>query len=265
VATYFADTSFWIGLSSKRDQHDHRAVAWHQFVIRTRGAILTPEAVLLEWLNALSDVSTRRIAAESYPKLTVDAKGRVITGAALAAGDIPAHSHTAGDVTSALGYTPANRAGDHFTGPIDCGPRQTGLWVIIRQYAANGDERTAGDIQLWGACLQQGSDPQKAYTRTWASQTSPITSGLVVGPTVIATPDETISPLKIHGPGSNLGDSTLLELTADGELILAGGAGNGYRLADLGSANNPSGWAGVIKVKTPGGAALGYILLYSNP
>lgn len=52
---------------------------------------------------------------------------------------------------------------------------------------------------------------------------------------------------------------------ANGELILAGGSGTGYRFAELGSANNPSGWAGVLKVKTPAGATLGYILLYSNP
>jgi len=66
-------------------------------------------------------------------------------------------------------------------------------------------------------------------------------------------------------PGSNLADSTLLELTANGELILAGGSGNGYRLAELMGANNPSGWSGVLKVKTPAGTTLGYILLYSNP
>lgn len=36
-------------------------------------------------------------------------------------------------------------------------------------------------------------------------------------------------------------DSTLLELTANGELILAGGSGNGDRFAELGTANNPSG------------------------
>jgi hypothetical protein len=29
--------------------------------------------------------------------------------------------------------------------------------------------------------------------------------------------------------------------------------------------SNPTGWSGVIKVKTPAGASLGYILLYSNP
>ena len=380
----------------------------------------------------------------TYPKVTVDAKGRVTAGANLAAGDLPSHTHTAtdivsgelphkvqkdgvdvgtrralnliqgtrvslaaaddpandrvsvtisasppeaGEITNALGYIPANRAGEHFTGPIDCGPHQTiggplenmakysedfaaatwdknggscsvtsnaviapdgnqtadvitavtdtpviqqqiaglagggtytfyiwarvasgtrkvsiaivdnayaaylagptqmplttswqrfkitgnlasgqtGLWIVIRQYTANGDDLTTGDIHLWGACLQQGNDPQKAYTRTWASQTLHIASGLAAGPTVIAAPDNATSPLKIHGPGSNLADNTLIELTANGELILAGGSGNGYRFADLGPANNPSGWAGVLKVKTPAGATLGYILLYSNP
>jgi hypothetical protein len=327
------------------------------------------------------------ITPGTYPKVTVDAKGRVTAAAGLAASDIPVHSHTAGDVTSSLGYTPANRTGDHFTGPVDCGPHQTvggplenmakfsedftastwdknsgsclvtsngaitpdgnqtadivtaststpviqqqiagladggtytfyiwarvpsgtrktslaiadnayatylagptqitlttswqrfritgtlasgqtGLWVIIRQYAANGDDWTTGDIHLWGACLQQGNDPQKAYARTWASQAPPITSGLAAGPTIIAASDDTTSLLKIHGPGSNLADSTLLELTADGELILAGGSGNGYRLAELAAANNPNGWAGAIKVKTPAGVTVGYVLLYTNP
>jgi hypothetical protein len=379
----------------------------------------------------------------TYPKVTVDAKGRVTSGSNLAAGDLPGHTHTAtdivsgelphkvqkdgadvgtrralnliqgtrvslaaaddpandrvsvtisasppeaGEITNALGYVPANRAGDHFTGPVDCGPHQTiggplenmakhsenfaaagwdknggscsvtsnaiiapdgnqtadvvtavtntpviqqqtagladggtytfyiwarvasgtrkvslalvdnayaaylagptqimlttswqrfkvagtlasgqtGLWIVIRQFAANGDDWTTGDIHLWGACLQQGNDPQKAYARTWASQTPQIASGLAAGPTVIAAPDSTTSPLKIHGPGANLADSTLLELSANGELILAGGSGNGYRLADLGNASNPSGWAGVIRVKTPTGTTLGYILLYTN-
>lgn len=129
----------------------------------------------------------------------------------------------------------------------------------------SGDDWTTGDIHLWGACLQQGNDPQKAYARTCASQTPHIASGLAVGPTMIAAADSTTSPLKIHGPGSNLADSTLLELTASGELTLAGGSGNGYRFAELGAANSPSGWSGVLKVKTPAGGTLGYILLYSSP
>jgi hypothetical protein len=379
-----------------------------------------------------------------YPKVTVDAKGRVTAGANLAAGDLPSHTHTATDIvsgefphkvqkdgsdvgtrralnliqgtrvslaaaddpandrvsvtinadppssseiTNALGYIPANRAGDHFTGPIDCGPHQTiggplenmakhsenfaaatwdknggscsvtsnaviapdgnqtadtvtavtntpviqqqiaglaagwvytfyiwarvasgtrkvslaivdnpyanylagpaqitlttswqrfkitgalasgqtGLWIVLRQYAGNGDDWTTGDIHLWGACLQEGNDPKRGYARTWASQTPHVDAGLAAGPTVIAAPDNTTSPLKIHGPGSNLADSTLLELTANGELILAGGSGTGYRFAGLGPANNPSGWAGVLKVKAPAGATLGFILIYSSP
>ena len=43
---------------------------------------------------------------------------------------------------------------------------QTGLWIVVRQYTANGDDWTTGDIHLWGVCLQQGNDPQKAYART---------------------------------------------------------------------------------------------------
>jgi hypothetical protein len=142
---------------------------------------------------------------------------------------------------------------------------QTGLWIVIRQFAANGDDWTTGDIHLWGACLQQGNDPQKAYARTWASQAPHVASGITAGPTVIAAHDNTTSPLKIHGPGSNLADSSLLELTATGELILAGGSGSGYRFAELMNATSPSGWSGLIKVKTPDGATIGYVLLYSSP
>ena len=51
---------------------------------------------------------------------------------------------------------------------------QTGLWIVVRQYAGNGDNWTSGDILLWGACLQQGNDPKKGYARTWAFQTGPV-------------------------------------------------------------------------------------------
>ena len=54
-------TSAWVGLSSKCDQHHQSAVAWYRFVTRTRSTIISTEAVLLEWLNAMSDISTRRM------------------------------------------------------------------------------------------------------------------------------------------------------------------------------------------------------------
>ena len=118
---------------------------------------------------------------------------------------------------------------------------------------------------MWGACLQHGNDPKVGYARTWASQTTSAATGIACGATVIAANDNAESPRRIYGPGSSLADRRLLEVTSGGELILAGGTGNGYRLAELMGATNPSRWSGVLKVKTPAGATAGYILLYSNP
>ena len=77
--------------------------------------------------------------------------------------------------------------------------------------------------------------------------------------------DNSESPFTVRGPGSNLSDHTLLQVTSGGELIIAGSTGNGYRFAELMGATNPSGWSGVLKVKNPAGVTAGYILLYSNP
>jgi hypothetical protein len=40
--------------------------------VRTASPIVTTEAVLWEWLNALSDASTRAIAAEGYRRVHAD-------------------------------------------------------------------------------------------------------------------------------------------------------------------------------------------------
>jgi len=149
------------------------------------------------------------------------------------------------------------------TGTLASG--QTGLWIVVRQYTANGDDWTSGNIHLWGTCLQQGNDPKRAYARTWDSQVSRNRAGAALGATVITAINASEPPLTVYGPGSNLTDKTLFQVTSGGELIIAGGSGNGYRLAELMSATNPNGWAGVLKVKTPAGTTLGYILLYTNP
>lgn len=78
MAAYFADTSFWMALSRKRDQYNRHAVAWNQLVIRTRSSIVTTEAVLWEWLNGLSDASTRGVAAEGYRRAHADARIEVV-------------------------------------------------------------------------------------------------------------------------------------------------------------------------------------------
>jgi len=71
------------------------------------------------------------------------------------------------------------------TGTLATG--QTGLWIVVRQYAANGDDWTSGDIHLWGACLQQGNDPKRAYVRTWDSQASRNRAGTALGATAVPT------------------------------------------------------------------------------
>jgi len=74
----FADTSFWIALSSRRDQHHARALAWSRYVGRTGTVLLTTELVLWEWMNALSDPATRRIAAGGYRRCHRDPRIEVV-------------------------------------------------------------------------------------------------------------------------------------------------------------------------------------------
>jgi hypothetical protein len=139
----------------------------------------------------------------------------------------------------------------------------TSLWVAIGHYT---DGWTSGlSFHAWGACLQQGNDPKKAYARTWGYQASPVAAGVACGALLVVAKDSAESPFRVAGPGSNLADHTLLQVTAGGELIIAGSSGNGYRFAELMGATNPSGWSGVLKVKNPAGVTAGYILLYSNP
>jgi hypothetical protein len=139
----------------------------------------------------------------------------------------------------------------------------TSLWIAIGHYS---DGWTSGQtFHAWGACLQQGNDPKKAYARTWGYQAGPVAAGVACGPLMVVGKDTAESPFKVRGPGSNLPDHTLLEVTAGGELIIASGSGNGYRFAEIVGASNPSGWSGCIKVKNPAGVTAGYLLLYSNP
>jgi len=149
------------------------------------------------------------------------------------------------------------------TATLDSG--QTALWIVVRQYDSNGDDWTTGSIYIWGACLQQGNDPKTGYARTWGFQTSAVSAGVACGPLMVSAFNSSDSPFKVRGPGSNLADHTLLEVTATGELIVASGSGNGYRFAEIVGASNPSGWSGMLKVKNPAGVTAGYILLYSNP
>ena len=78
MPVYFTDTSFWIALSSQRDQYHGRAVAWSRFVLRTKSTLVTTEAFLWEWLNAFSSASTRYVAAEGYRRCHADPSIEVV-------------------------------------------------------------------------------------------------------------------------------------------------------------------------------------------
>jgi len=47
-------------------------------VVRTASRIVTTEAVLWEWLNALSDAGTRAVAAEGYRRVHADRRIEVV-------------------------------------------------------------------------------------------------------------------------------------------------------------------------------------------
>jgi predicted nucleic acid-binding protein len=77
IPSHFADTSFWIALSSKLDQHHDAALAWTKHIAETQSTILTTEAVLWEWMNALADARTRSIAGEGYRRCHRDTRIQV--------------------------------------------------------------------------------------------------------------------------------------------------------------------------------------------
>jgi hypothetical protein len=78
AAAYFADTSFWIALASQRDQLHGFAVAWSRHLLESRAALLTTEAVLWEWMNAMAEPATRGVAAEGYQRCHRDPQIEVV-------------------------------------------------------------------------------------------------------------------------------------------------------------------------------------------
>lgn len=79
-------------------------------------------------LSFAATLANSGVTAGTYTKVTVDAKGRVTTGASLASVD----------VTGALGFTPANKAGESFTGSIS----------VAGSVTATGDVTAFSDARL---------------------------------------------------------------------------------------------------------------------
>jgi hypothetical protein len=173
----------------------------------------------------------------TYPKVTVDAKGRVTAGANLGVGDLPSHTHTAGDIvsgelphkvqkngsdigtrralnlvegnrvslaaaddpandrvsvtisasppeageiTNALGYIPASRAGEHFTGPIDWGPHQAIGGPLENMVKHSEDFAAAVWDKNGGSC----SVPSNAVIAPDGNQTADIITAVTDTPVI---------------------------------------------------------------------------------
>ena len=84
-------------------------------------------------LSFAATLANSGVAAGTYLKVTVDAKGRVTSASAM----------TSGDVTGALGYTPANKAGDSFTGSISV----SGSITATGDITAYSDARLKTDVE----------------------------------------------------------------------------------------------------------------------
>ena len=78
AAIWFADTSFWIAVSQKTDQYHGRASAWSDYLVKRDAFILTTEAILWEWMNALANSTTRRATAEGCRRCHQDTQIEVV-------------------------------------------------------------------------------------------------------------------------------------------------------------------------------------------
>jgi len=92
-------------------------------------------------LSFAATLANSGVTAGTYLKVTVDAKGRVTAGSSM----------TSGDVTRALGYTPANKAGDSFTGSISV----SGSITATGDITAYSDARLKTDIETITGALDR--------------------------------------------------------------------------------------------------------------
>jgi hypothetical protein len=92
-------------------------------------------------LSFAATLANSGVTAGTYLKVTVDAKGRVTAGTSM----------TSADVTSALGFTPANKAGDSFTGSISV----SGSITATGDVTAFSDARLKVDIESIAGALDK--------------------------------------------------------------------------------------------------------------
>ncbi len=104
-------------------------------------------------LSFATTLANSGVTAGTYTKVTVDAKGRVTNGASIASAD----------VTGTLGYTPANKAGESFTGSISV----NGTITASGDITAYSDASLKADVETISGALELVKRMRGVrYTRT---------------------------------------------------------------------------------------------------
>lgn len=136
--------------------------------------------------NPTLDLATSGVSANTYTKVTVDVYGRVTTGTNL----------SSGDVTTALTYTPVNKAGDTMTGALTLsGDPTNALHAATKQYV--DATRTGLDFK----------DSVKVATTTAGTLATSFENGDVVDGYTLVTGDRIL--IKDQSSGSENGIYTV--------------------------------------------------------
>jgi phage-related tail fiber protein len=98
-------------------------------------------------------LATTGVVAGTYTKVTVDSKGRVTVGANL----------TNAEIVAAIGYTPANKAGDTFGGAVNFAPYVTAASAATTPIGA----ALANDINISGTTTITAFDVAPAGSHRW--------------------------------------------------------------------------------------------------
>ena len=135
----------------------------------------------------VASLAATGVVAGTYPKVTVDAKGRVTGGTTLVSGDLPAHTHVAGDVSSGAFGVP--RGGTGIT--------TYALGDLLYCSAADTLAKLAGNITTTRKFLRQ--------TGTGSASAAPAWDTLLAGDLPGAHARGTRRHQPGHGPGGKGG------------------------------------------------------------
>lgn len=189
------------------------------------------------------------VSVGTYTKVTVDAKGRVTTGASLASGDLPTYTGTitSSQITTGLGYTPFSNAGGTVSGAISSSLAPAAINI------------TTPGTTLYGFNFAGASSADNAQGITWSWSAGSAQAGIYVQSSgaygtkmYFATTDSFATGAKTAIAIDHVGNTNIVRgaLTQSGNQVLHAGNYNSYALPLSGGA-----LTGSLTIGTDGGGA----------